>query len=135
MTGKAGNVQGAASSDAMPKYRQSVAPRSSSPRASGPSRPRSLTIDTIKAHLTQSRVEALCRAWLPGGKLQGKWWVCCSPWRDDSNPSFGVSLSTGYWRDFATGEKGDMLDLSMRLYGGTVRETIMGLADMLGLQS
>jgi hypothetical protein len=45
----------------------------------------------------------------------------------------GVSFSTGRWQDFATGEKGDMIDLSMKLFGDSLQETINGFAEMLGL--
>ena len=61
--------------------------------------------------------------------------MCATPWRDDHDPSLGVSLSTGRWRDFATGESGDMIDLSMRLFGDSLRETVEGFAEMLGLSS
>jgi DNA primase len=84
--------------------------------------------------LTPSHFEALCRGWLPDGKRQGGWWVCRTPWRDDRTPSFGVSLTTGYWRDFATGEKGDMFDLSMRLFGDSLKGTLEGFAEMLGME-
>jgi len=70
---------------------------------------------------------------LPGGKRQGGWYLACAPWRDDRNPSLGVSFSTGRWSDFATGEKGDMIDLSMKLFGDSLQETIAGFAEMLGL--
>jgi hypothetical protein len=46
-----------------------------------------------------------------------------------------VSLTTGLWRDFATGEKGDILDLSMRLFGDTMQETIKGFCEMLGIDN
>ena len=128
MTGKVGNVQGGS----LPKHRQPDTQSPSYPRASGPSRPRSL-IGAIKDSLTPARVEALCREWLPHGRRQGAWWVATSPWRDDRSPSLGVSLTTGMWRDFATGERGDMLDLSMKLFGDSLTETIEGFADMLGL--
>lgn len=128
MTGKAGNVQGSHE----PKNRQPEAQRYSCPRAFGSSKPRS-PITRIKERLTPAHVEALCRAWLPHGKRQGGWWVATTPWRDDRTPSLGVSFSTATWRDFATGERGDMIDLSMRLFGDSLKETIDGFAEMLGL--
>jgi DNA primase len=72
---------------------------------------------------------------LPSGKRQGGWWLCCSPWREDRSASLGVSLSTGRWKDFATGEHGDMIDLSMKLFGDSLAETIDGFADMLGIKN
>lgn len=59
--------------------------------------------------------------------------MACCPWREERNPSFGVSLTTGLWRDFASGERGDILDLSMRLFGDTMQETIKGFCEMLGI--
>jgi hypothetical protein len=44
-----------------------------------------------------------------------------------------VSLTTGLWRDFATGERGDMIDLSMRLFGDSLKDTLEGFAEMLGM--
>jgi hypothetical protein len=46
-----------------------------------------------------------------------------------------VSLTTGLWRDFASGERGDVLDLSMRLWGDSLQETIKGFAEMLGIDN
>jgi len=129
MTGKVGNVQGGYSS---PKRRQPTEQRSSCPRSTGSSSPRSL-ISEIKDRLTASHIEALCKAWLSHGRRQGGWWVCTSPWRDDRSPSLGVSLTTGLWRDFATGERGDMIDLSMRLFGDSLKDTLEGFAEMLGM--
>jgi hypothetical protein len=127
MTGDCGDVQGS------PKNRRVATgsvtfprPRESSPR-------RSLKIRDIKDRLSASHIAALCQAWLPNGKRQGGWWISTTPWREDRNPSLGVSLTTGHWRDFATGERGDMLDLSMKLFGGTLVDTISGFAEMLGL--
>lgn len=130
MTGKVGNVQGGSP----PKRHQPTEQRSSRPRSHGPSIPRSL-IPEIKSRLTASHIEALCRAWLSHGKKQGGWWVCTTPWRDDGSPSLGVSFSSGRWTDFATGEKGDMIDLSMRLFGDSLQETIKGFAEMLGIDN
>lgn len=80
-------------------------------------------------------VAALCREWLPDGRRQGVWWVCRTPWRDDRSPSFGVSLTTGRWRDFATGDRGDMIDLAMRLFGESLTDVVKGFAEMLGMAS
>lgn len=96
---------------------------------------RTYSISTIKDRLTPAHIELICRDWLSHGSKQGGWWVCTTPWRDDSSPSLGVSLTTGRWSDFATGEKGDMIDLSMRLFGDSLAETIDGFAEMLGLKN
>lgn len=134
MTGYRGNVQGGGHSVARPKHHEAGRAGVSYPRPSGPSPARS-PISAIKDRLTPSHIEALCRDWIPHGKRQGGWWIATSPWREDRNPSFGVSLTTGLWRDFATGEKGDILDLSMRLFGDTMQETIKGFCEMLGIDN
>lgn len=117
---------------------QAKAHRSNAPasRLSAPRRnvnARTITPQKIKSHLTASHIETLCRHWLPQGSKQGNWWVCCTPWREDTKPSLGVSFTTGRWKDFATGEHGDMIDLSMKLFGDSLRDTLDGFAEMLGL--
>lgn len=127
MTGNCGAVQG------LPKNHRSGGKRFSLRSSAASVNPRSHTIRDIKERLTASHIEALSRDWLPGGKRQGGWYLVCAPWREDKHPSLGVSFSTGRWKDFATGEKGDMIDLSMRLFGDSLADTIKGFAEMLGL--
>lgn len=38
------------------------------------------------------------------------WISCCSPFRKDNNPSFSLNLFHGGWKDFATGESGNVYD-------------------------
>lgn len=128
MTGNRGNVQGT------PKHHGVSTGGVTFPRPRRPVTSRSYSIRDVKDRLTPAYIYTLCQDWLPDGKKQGSWWVCNTPWRDDHNPSLGVSLTTGYWRDFATGEKGDMIDLSMKIFGDTFVETIDGFAEMLGLR-
>jgi DNA primase len=127
MTGDCGDVQGS------PKNRRVSTGSVTFPRPRDTSPRRSYSIHDIKERLNSAHIHALCQNWLPAGKKQGGWWVSITPWREDRNPSLGVSLTTGHWRDFATGERGDMLDLSMKLFGGTMADTIKGFAEMLGL--
>lgn len=127
MTGNCGNVQG------LPKNHRVSSARTPSRAAGNAVKPRSIKISDIKDRLTSSHIETLCRAWLPDGRRQGGWYVCCTPWREDGSPSLGVSLSSGRWKDFATGDHGDMIDLSMRLFGDSLQETLEGFAEMLGL--
>lgn len=134
MTGNYGNVQGDPIQRGEPKRHEAGRQRNSFPRQSRSSQLRS-PISVIKDRLTPSHIETLCRSWLPSGKRQGGWWVCCSPWREDKNPSLGVSLNSGHWKDFASGERGDMIDLSMRLFGDSLAETIDGFAEMLGIKN
>jgi hypothetical protein len=134
MTGNYGNVQGDPPQSGEPKRHEAGRQRAPFPRRSGTSQIRS-PISAIKDRLTPSHIEALCKAWLPDGKRQGAWFVCRSPWREDRNASLGVSLTTGRWKDFATGEHGDMIDLSMRLFNDSLADTIDGFADMLGINN
>jgi hypothetical protein len=127
MTGKCGDVQGS------PKNHISSSGKAPFPPSGKAVKPRSITISDIKDRLSSTHIEALCRDWLPNGKRQGGWYVCSAPWREDRNASLGVSLSTGRWKDFATGEHGDMIDLSMRLFGDSLQETLKGFAEMLGM--
>lgn len=39
-----------------------------------------------------------------------------SPFRQDKNPSFVINSSTGYYRDFATGESGDCFSFVKKMY-------------------
>jgi hypothetical protein len=127
MTGKCGAVQGSpknhiASSGVAPFHVAGKAVKT-----------RSISISDIKDRLSSTHIEALCKDWLPDGKRQGGWYLCSAPWRDDRNASLGVSLSTGRWKDFATGDHGDMIDLSMRLFGDSLHDTLKGFAEMLGI--
>jgi hypothetical protein len=134
MTGNYGNVQGDPTRIGEPKRHEAGRQRDSFPRRSGASQLRS-PISAIKDRLTSAHIETLCRAWLPDGKRQGGWFVSTTPWREDRNASLGVSLSTGRWKDFATGEHGDMIDLSMKLFGDSLADTIDGFAEMLGIKN
>lgn len=70
----------------------------------------------VKA-LLQSRVGDLVRELAPDGRQHLGYWIARCPWRDDKHAgSFYVWLGSlgktpGAWRDDATGEKGDIVDL------------------------
>jgi Family of unknown function (DUF5906) len=74
---------------------------------------------------------------LPGGKRVGDEWVVRNPTRNDSKPgSFSVNMRTGFWSDFATGDKGgDMIDLYVYLNGGSNVQAKDALAEMLNVQA
>ncbi len=76
--------------------------------------------------------EPLCQRWLPNGERKGNWWIAPVPWRDDKNPSLGVSLSTGWFQDFARGEKGDLIDLCARLHKVPLPEAAEAVAIIVG---
>lgn len=64
--------------------------------------------------LLQANIESLAATLVPGGSRQGRWWLASNPKRDDAHPSFGIGLAgdaPGAWKDFATGDKGDVLQL------------------------
>lgn len=95
---------------------------------------RTYTAQDIKDRLGQDQLLTLCRNWLPDGRKVGNWWLCKCPWRDDKKPSFGVSLTTGRWRDFAKDEGGDVFDLTMRLFRVDIKEALNSFRQMLGLK-
>jgi len=51
-----------------------------------------------------------------------------SPFRDDKNPSFSISKQGRHWKDFSSGEGGDIFDFWMRATGSTLPEAIAALA-------
>ena len=120
--------------------RESTPPDSRPPRASGLSRgaaqPADHALPPVPFKEIQERAahyaEALARRWLPNGQRNGAWWVCPVPWREDKNPSFGLSLTTGRWRDFAGGDKGDLIDLYRRLFGGDAVSAARQVARAVG---
>ena len=77
-------------------------------------------------------VELLIPRWIPGAVRKGGWMMASSPFRVDKHPSFGVSLETGWYRDFATGDKGDLIDLLVRTRGITKGEAARELARIVG---
>jgi putative DNA primase/helicase len=78
-------------------------------------------------------LEALCRRWLPGGRLFGQEWVCGNL-QGDAGKSCKVNLRTGRWADFATGKMGgDVVSLAAAVTGTGQAEAARNLARMLGL--
>lgn len=79
--------------------------------------------------------ERLCRRLLPDGHKDGHRWRC-----GDTNGNRGESLSVplsgpkaGKWKDFATEESGDFIDLIKIQRGGTKLDAMMELARLLGM--
>ena len=62
--------------------------------------------------------EVLVPSWLPEGKRQGDEWKARNPRRDDQKlGSFSISLKTGIWKDFASGDRGsDLVSLYAFLF-------------------
>lgn len=92
-------------------------------------------LSEIKAML-QANVEALARQLAPDGRRSGRWWVARNPRREDNNPSFGIGLygaAPGAWKDFASGEKGDVIGLIQYVHGLDMRTSLDWARAWLGI--
>jgi DNA primase len=92
-------------------------------------------IQKIKQALTPDAVLALCQAWLPRGRVQGRCYLLCSPFRSENTPSFAIYLKDGHFYDYGSGECGDLIDLCMRLHGATMVEALEAFEQMLGIEN
>lgn len=90
--------------------------------------------DTLR-DIAPRHTKAFCQRYLPQGKLVGEWWLVRCPWREDKNPSLGVSIVSGKWKDFAKGDHGDLSDLLSRLDGCSTIDAAKRLAAMMGVRS
>jgi len=73
-----------------------------------------LSASELAARLAH-RAEAVCRHYLPGGRLRGNYWICGDV-QGTKGRSLHVHLAgqrAGRFSDMATGEYGDLLDLIM----------------------
>lgn len=89
----------------------------------------------VKA-LLQVRIDSLVMELCPDGHRGGKYWLARCPWRDDKHAgSFWVALSgvPGAWRDEATGEKGDVLQLIQKVCGLDFKAAMAWARDWLGM--
>ena len=83
---------------------------------------------TVKAAL-QSRLEVVLRDLLPGGKVQGREYVCGSV-GGEAGESCKTNLKTGVGSDFATGQKwGDIIALTALVMNCGQEEAARFLAD------
>ncbi len=73
--------------------------------------------------------------WLPDGRVEGHEYVARNPTRADRRlGSFKITMRTGRWADFATGDKGgDPVSLAAYLSGRSQAEAARELAAMLGI--
>jgi hypothetical protein len=90
------------------------------------------------SRLLAGQIRALCGELLRDGRQEGAEWSARCPWRADHQAgSFKVRLSgprAGVWADFATGERGDALDLVAKiLFRGEKKPAIEWAAGWLGL--
>jgi putative DNA primase/helicase len=80
-------------------------------------------------------VELIINRYLPGGRWDGEEYTVLNPTRNDGRPgSFKINRK-GVWSDFATSDKGDMIDLAAYVTGKSKLEAARELADLLGIKS
>ncbi|WP_110669992.1 toprim domain-containing protein [Salinicola halophilus] len=83
-----------------------------------------------------AHAETLTREWLPQGSRQGSEWVARNVARGDrASGSFGVSLVSGKWNDFAdrSAHGGDLVSLYSYLHGCRQVDAAMAIDRRLGL--
>ncbi|MCC6104777.1 toprim domain-containing protein [Acetobacter sp.] len=94
-----------------------------------------LSAAELSAMLAQS-MEQLAREVLPGGRKNGAEWLCGSV-AGEAGRSLAVHLygpKAGVWKDFASGQSGDALDLiAASLTGGDLSEAYRWASNWLGL--
>src|SRR2546423_13882559 len=98
------------------------------------SKRRSIDFDAVN-QAARSSLPSLLAQWLPDGRREGHEWVARNPTRSDrALGSFKVNLRTGYWADFATGDKGgDAISLAAYLHGLSQLGAACKISEMLGL--
>jgi hypothetical protein len=98
-------------------------------------RHRSIDFDRINAEALLC-LAAVCRRLLPGGRREGHEYLALNPRRGDHRlGSFKISLRTGVWADFSSGDKGgDPVSLVAYLANVSQGEAARLLARMLGLE-
>jgi len=58
--------------------------------------------------------------------------TCCSPFREDRHPSFSIFADGRAWKDFATGEKGDVVSFVMAATGCSPADAIKRVLELAG---
>jgi hypothetical protein len=79
--------------------------------------------------------QMLLPRWLPDGRRMGSEWLARNPTRPDRTlGSFKISLKSGRWADFATGDGGgDLISLRAYLDGTSQCKAAVRVAKELGL--
>lgn len=95
--------------------------------------------DEVK-ELLKSRIEDLCVQLLPDGRRQGRLWVAHNPVTSDysQSPEFKVALNqdVGAWKDWRSGDKGDVLRLISYVCGyENFADTMTWARQFLGLST
>lgn len=83
-----------------------------------------------------AQAEALLRAWLPSGRLQGDEYLALNPKRDDRRlGSFRVNIRSGRWADFAIDVRGgDLISLAAYLGDCSQSDAARRMAAKLGVR-
>src|SRR4051794_26615925 len=82
-----------------------------------------------------SRIEDLCRRWLPDGKREGREWRATDPQCADHRPrGLSVNLTTGRWCTYGGVAGGDPISLAAYLAGCRQSDAARNLASMLGME-
>lgn len=69
-----------------------------------------------------------------GIEKKGKGWETIkSPLREERNPSFGINLETGAWKDHATDESGDLVTLAERVLNKDTKQAIRWIKEQTDL--
>ena len=99
-------------------------------------RHRSIDFDRINTEALLC-LAAVCRRLLPGGRREGHEYLALNPRRGDRRlGSFKISLRTGVWADFSSGDKGsDPVSLVAFLENCKQGEAARKLARMLVLDA
>lgn len=90
------------------------------------------------ARMLAARASELARELLPAGRREGPEWRCGSL-HGERGQSLAVRIrgeKAGVWADFASGQRGDALDLvAQTLFSGSKRDAIQWASRWLGLNS
>jgi hypothetical protein len=71
------------------------------------------------------RIDELCRTLLPAGRqLSGSWRIGSLGGERGDSLSIALARKPGRWKDFATGEKGDALNLVRAVLGCDMAEAL-----------
>lgn len=86
----------------------------------------------------KDRIQELCRALLPDGRPIGRLYIAHNPVTldHDKSPEFKVALNrdTGAWKDWRTGEKGDVIRLIEYVKGTDFAGAMQFARDFLGIR-
>ena len=85
--------------------------------------------DSIESLKDRIKISQLAASLFPGWKAAKS---CLSPFRDERTASFSVYADGKRWKDFATGEGGDVIDFLCRARGYATKDAIRELREMLG---